>query len=88
MFQNMIENIKEDCIKFIYRVKIQQRPAVIKQQPEENYDSETKLAGKVHKGKPVKQNLTSQLRKKKIGRNEPCPCGSGLKYKYCCGKNQ
>jgi len=24
--------------------------------------------------------------KKKIGRNEPCPCGSGLKYKKCCGK--
>ncbi|MDD3539083.1 MAG: preprotein translocase subunit SecA [Atribacterota bacterium] len=88
MFQNMIENIKEDCIKFIYRVKIQQRPAVIKQQPEENYDSETKLAGKANKGKQVKQNLTSQFRKKKIGRNEPCPCGSGLKYKYCCGKNQ
>ncbi|KUK98359.1 MAG: Protein translocase subunit SecA, partial [Atribacteria bacterium 34_868] len=58
MFQNMIENIKEDCIKFIYRVKIQQRPAVIKQQPEENYDSETKLAGKANKGKQVKQNLT------------------------------
>lgn len=88
MFQNMIENIKEDCIKFIYRVKIQQRPAVIKQQPEENYDSETKLAGKANKGKQVKQNLTRQFRKKKIGRNEPCPCGSGLKYKYCCGKNQ
>ncbi|MBP8717792.1 MAG: preprotein translocase subunit SecA [Candidatus Atribacteria bacterium] len=88
MFQNMIENIKEDCIKFIYRVKIQQRPVVTKQQPQENYDSEPKLAGKVNKGKQVKQSLTSQFQKKKIGRNEPCPCGSGLKYKYCCGKNQ
>lgn len=25
---------------------------------------------------------------KKVGRNDPCPCGSGLKYKKCCGKNQ
>ena len=27
------------------------------------------------------------IRKKKIGRNEPCPCGSGKKYKNCCGRN-
>ena len=27
------------------------------------------------------------VKEKKIGRNEPCPCGSGLKYKKCCGKN-
>ena len=26
--------------------------------------------------------------KKKVGRNDPCPCGSGLKYKKCCGKNE
>jgi preprotein translocase subunit SecA len=25
--------------------------------------------------------------KKKIGRNDPCPCGSGKKYKHCCGRN-
>jgi uncharacterized protein YecA (UPF0149 family) len=27
------------------------------------------------------------IKGKKIGRNDPCPCGSGKKYKYCCGKN-
>ena len=27
------------------------------------------------------------VKAKKIGRNDPCPCGSGKKYKYCCGKN-
>ena len=35
---------------------------------------ESKLSGTVVKGK-------------KIGRNDPCPCGSGKKYKQCCGKN-
>lgn len=30
---------------------------------------------------------TTIVKEKKIGRNEPCPCGSGLKYKKCCGKN-
>lgn len=30
---------------------------------------------------------TTVVKDKKIGRNDPCPCGSGLKYKKCCGKN-
>ena len=30
---------------------------------------------------------TIKLKKPKVGRNEPCPCGSGKKYKKCCGKN-
>ena len=35
-----------------------------------------------------KQKLSGTVIKgKKIGRNEPCPCGSGKKYKNCCGKN-
>lgn len=27
------------------------------------------------------------VKEKKVGRNDPCPCGSGKKYKFCCGKN-
>lgn len=35
-----------------------------------------------------KQKASGTIRKdKKVGRNDPCPCGSGLKYKKCCGKN-
>jgi len=35
-----------------------------------------------------KQKASGTIRKgKKIGRNDPCPCGSGKKYKYCCGRN-
>ena len=30
---------------------------------------------------------TTVVKGKKIGRNDPCPCGSGKKYKHCCGKN-
>ena len=32
----------------------------------------------------IKENLTS-IAKSKVGRNQPCPCGSGKKYKHCCG---
>lgn len=43
-------------------------------------DKMTELAKKYKKSKTV-------VKGKKIGRNEPCPCGSGKKYKHCCGKN-
>ena len=33
------------------------------------------------------RNSTTVVKGKKIGRNDPCPCGSGKKYKKCCGKN-
>ena len=36
---------------------------------------------------PIRSDM-SFGRKKKIGRNDPCPCGSGKKYKYCHGKNR
>ena len=33
------------------------------------------------------KSSTTVVKDKKIGRNDPCPCGSGKKYKYCCGRN-
>ena len=87
MFQNMVENIKEDSIKFIYRVEIKQRPEMVNQQqevviPPEQYRDRTTIPDKKN------QSTNKNIKKKKIGRNDPCPCGSGLKYKYCCGKNK
>jgi len=87
MFQNMVENIKEDSIKFIYRVEIKQRPEMVNQQqeaviPREQYRDKTTIPDKTN------QSADKKIKKKKIGRNDPCPCGSGLKYKYCCGKNK
>ncbi len=87
MFQNMVENIKEDSIKFIYRVKIKQRPEIV------NDRQEIAIPEDKHHGKATMQDkpgktLDKKSKKKKIGRNDPCPCGSGKKYKHCCGKNK
>ncbi|MBQ7225236.1 MAG: SEC-C domain-containing protein [Clostridia bacterium] len=38
--------------------------------------------------KPAKQVKQPVRAEQKVGRNEPCPCGSGKKYKKCCGANQ
>ena len=46
------------------------------------YDAETR------KNLAHEQRMSGTvIKEKKIGRNDPCPCGSGKKYKYCCGKN-
>ncbi len=47
----------------------------------------TKMTGKIAQERGQSKPLP-YVRRKKIGRNEPCPCGSGKKYKNCCGRNQ
>ncbi|MDD3894969.1 MAG: preprotein translocase subunit SecA, partial [Syntrophomonadaceae bacterium] len=69
-FQIMIESIKEDVVRYIMRVRIVQKP-------EERKIIENSSPDDIKK--PIKVE-------NKIGRNDPCPCGSGRKYKKCCGK--
>ena len=72
MFQNMIDALREDVVRYVFRVNVVQAPQQQRQIVENKYQED---AAKV----PVR-------REAKIGRNEPCPCGSGKKYKKCCGK--
>jgi len=73
MFQNMISGIQEDVVRYIFRVNVVQEPAHQHQNIVENRYAE---------------DAPRQPRKveKRIGRNDPCPCGSGKKYKKCCGQ--
>ena len=79
MFEEMKYAIMEDTVKFLYNVEI-----------EKNVERK-RVASKIEEG-PVKSNnnrVTSNqpiVKGEKIGRNDPCPCGSGKKYKKCCGK--
>ncbi|HHW43165.1 MAG TPA: preprotein translocase subunit SecA [Desulfotomaculum sp.] len=71
MFQNMIASIQEDVVRYIYRVNVVQTPRQ-RQTVENRYQEEGPP-------QPVR-------REQKVGRNDPCPCGSGKKYKKCCGR--
>lgn len=51
------------------------------------YDQELELLANQLLDSNKNRKVISLIGKKKIGRNDPCPCGSGLKYKKCCGKN-
>ena len=76
MFDNMIDAIQEDTIKALLHVRIEQkveREQVAKVTGTNRDDSVANA--------PVKRSA------KKVQPNDPCPCGSGRKYKHCCGKN-
>jgi len=75
LFDDMLENIDRDTTLYLLKAEIRQniqRKETVKNTARSDYDE----AHKVGKTKHVK----------KIGRNEACPCGSGKKYKNCCGK--
>jgi preprotein translocase subunit SecA len=80
MFQNTIERIKEETVEILFRIQVA-RPDDVEamRQPREQpmFFSGGESA---RRKKPVRRDG------EKIGRNAPCPCGSGKKYKKCCGK--
>ncbi len=73
MFEEMIAAIREDTVKYLFHVRLEAPP-------------ERKMVAE-----PVQASLAGEQEKKpakkadKVGRNDLCPCGSGKKYKKCCG---
>ncbi len=76
MFENMIANIQEDIVRYMFRVNI-----LHQQQPHANDHLQH---AKAHHGDEEEQQQPV-VNKDATGRNEMCPCGSGKKYKKCCG---
>ena len=79
MFQNMISRIQEETLRILFRIQIAAPQDVeeISQPKEQEMTFSHGSAGT--KRQPVKRSA------EKVGRNDPCPCGSGKKYKKCCG---
>ena len=75
MFDNMIASIQNDTVSLLLKAEIKNAP----QKRQENKELTESGGGEVE-NKP-----TTVVRGKKVGRNDPCPCGSGKKYKNCCG---
>ncbi|NLZ45974.1 MAG: preprotein translocase subunit SecA [Clostridiales bacterium] len=78
MFDAMVATICEDTVRMMFTVKIQKNEEPKREQ--------------VLKASPIKADTSlksgGRTVGKKIGRNDPCPCGSGKKYKKCCGANE
>ena len=74
MFDSMIEAIREDTVKMLLTVR---------RRAEEPKREQVAVPMEAGGDGTVQQRPTA---KKKVGRNDPCPCGSGKKYKHCCGR--
>ncbi len=79
MFDEMVHRIRESTVRQMFRARFvgrQERQEVAR--PQETNLEQAKNAG----GKAAPKRVD-----KRVGRNDPCPCGSGKKYKNCCGRN-
>ncbi|MGO5075579.1 preprotein translocase subunit SecA [Clostridium sporogenes] len=75
MFEEMIYNIKVDTVRYLFHVEVEKAPEreKVAKETSTNYDEDSV------KKQPIKKE-------NRIGRNDLCPCGSGKKYKNCCGR--
>jgi preprotein translocase subunit SecA len=80
MFMDMIHRVKEDTIEKLCIVRIQKEEEVEEMMEEASQDYV------MSRGEQAAEASTVKREAKKVGRNDPCPCGSGRKYKKCCGQ--
>jgi preprotein translocase subunit SecA len=79
LFEGMMAGIRQDIVHIIFNMNITKGPA-----PKQTASPMAKVADATRGGGNGKQ--AEKIDGKKIGRNDPCPCGSGKKYKHCCGQ--
>lgn len=86
MFDQMIANIRDDTTRLFLSAKIQ----VIDEQeaPKEMVESGAGAAVKISNPDEEEETASAKPSGAKVGRNDPCPCGSGKKYKKCCGADE
>ena len=76
MFEDLTASIQDDTVTLLLKAELRKIPTLVK---EEKRDLSTNQDGSAPIPKKAKQS---------IGRNDPCPCGSGKKYKNCCGQGK
>jgi preprotein translocase subunit SecA len=77
MFDEMVANIREQTVRRLYQMQVTGGPL-----------RRVQLAKPIQTNTDGSTSATFSRGEKKVGRNDPCPCGSGKKYKNCCGKNK
>ena len=74
MFEEMTASIQEDTIKYLLKIEVEKVP------------QRTEKKNFVESGGSLESPQRTVVNKQNVGRNDPCPCGSGKKYKNCCGR--
>ncbi len=79
LFMDMIQRIKEDTVRKLCLVQIQREEEVEEMREQQRQDYI------MNRGEDTPATSTVRRKTQKVGRNDLCPCGSGKKYKKCCG---
>ncbi|MEH6530172.1 MAG: preprotein translocase subunit SecA [Photobacterium frigidiphilum] len=99
LFEEMLDSLKSDVVSILSKVRVQQQEEVDRMEEERRQQAEelarrqqyqhqnaaSQIADESDAGQPAESG-TFEREARKVGRNEPCPCGSGKKYKQCHGK--
>ena len=96
LFQQLQDNISHDVIRWLSRIEVQRQAEIEEAERERRLkESGAMRYNHVEEGQAQpRRRATAEAAKaetfvrsgRKVGRNEPCPCGSGKKYKHCCGR--
>lgn len=86
LFEELLESLKSDVIAILSKVRVQQQEEV--ERMEEQRRAQAEQAARMSQAQHANANgeESESQAERKVGRNEPCPCGSGKKYKQCHGK--
>ena len=102
IFYDMLDSIRQEIVSKVFKVRIQINPSVPRQEnrPKQMEASHASAKSSFNGDEAHRQARSSSMQKaatgsgvtvrrvtEKVGRNDPCPCGSGKKYKNCCGRN-
>ena len=84
MFEKMITRVRDQMVEYVFRIELP--PRVVRRPKMQETREDASMQSDSHGAEGAKSQKTAVLQK--IGRNDPCPCGSGKKYKKCHGKNK
>ncbi|MFH1125217.1 MAG: SEC-C metal-binding domain-containing protein, partial [Pseudomonadota bacterium] len=82
LFEGLMDRIREETLMTLSRIQL------LKQRPADEPARSKGRSMQYSHGDSAERPETVKREGKKVGRNEPCPCGSGKKYKKCCGRNE
>lgn len=83
MFDDMIQSIQEETLSYLYGFEVRVQQPVMERKQVINMEKLEEKGGNIQPEEKPAQQKTDKV----VGRNDPCPCGSGKKYKKCCGKD-
>ena len=80
MYAAMIDDIRYETVRMVFLARPVSETLVRREVG--------KITGASHGGEQQPKKSVTVRKSQKVGRNDPCPCGSGKKYKKCCGQNE